>query len=439
MPELQYQTGFGNEFATEAVAGVLPKGQSAPQKVALGLYAELWTGTAFTAPRATNRRTWVYRINPSAKHKPFVEIPTRLIRSGPFDEVPTPPTQLRWDPLPLPDAADRFHRRPRDARRQRRPVAAERHRASHVCGERVDEGSVLLRRRRRAADRPAARVDACLHRARDAGRRPRADLRGAARPAVPRRAARHGGARARGGELRRRVPAARARPDRIERTGESARLPESRSPRSRIARAPSGRTPSSSGRLWTAEIDHSPLDVVAWHGNYAPYKYDLANFVALSTVTFDPPDPSIYTVLTAPTAIPGTANADFAVFPPRWIVSEHTFRPPSFHRNVSSEFLTLIKGAYHGKSRRFRAGRRQPSQLHDRPRTGCGVLREGARGRGQARVPGQYAGGADRDAAGGSSDEVRAGVADPPARLPRVLAGAEEELHARKRSRTRST
>ncbi len=110
------------------------------------------------------------------------------------------------------------------------------------------------------------------------------------------------------------------------------------------------------GRLWTAEIDHSPLDVVAWHGNYAPYKYDLADFVALSTVTFDPPDPSIYTVLTAPTAIPGTANADFAVFPPRWIVSEHTFRLPSFHRNVASEFLALIKGAYHGKGGGFAPG-----------------------------------------------------------------------------------
>ena len=108
MSELQYLTGFGNEFATEAVPGVLPKGQSLPQKIALGLYAELWTGTAFTAPRATNRRTWVYRINPSAKHKPFAEIPTRQIRSGPFDEVPAPPTQLRWDPLPMPDAPTDF-------------------------------------------------------------------------------------------------------------------------------------------------------------------------------------------------------------------------------------------------------------------------------------------------------------------------------------------
>ena len=108
MAELLYQTGFANEFATEAVPGVLPKGQSAPQHVPLGLYTELWNGTPFTAPRATNRRTWVYRINPSAKHKPFVEIPTRLLRSGPFDEVPTPPTQLRWDPFPLPEQETDF-------------------------------------------------------------------------------------------------------------------------------------------------------------------------------------------------------------------------------------------------------------------------------------------------------------------------------------------
>src|SRR5690349_4712634 len=106
--ELRYQTGYSNEFATEAVAGVLPQGQNSPQKVALGLYAELCTGTPFTAPRAVNRRSWLYRIRPSAVHKPFSEIPVRLVRSGPFDEVPTPPNQLRWDPLPIPDEATDF-------------------------------------------------------------------------------------------------------------------------------------------------------------------------------------------------------------------------------------------------------------------------------------------------------------------------------------------
>jgi homogentisate 1,2-dioxygenase len=110
------------------------------------------------------------------------------------------------------------------------------------------------------------------------------------------------------------------------------------------------------GRLWVAEIDHSPLDVVAWHGNYAPYKYDLKNFNCINSVSFDHPDPSIYTVLTAPTVNPGTANVDFAIFPPRWMVAEHTFRPPWFHRNMMNEFMGLIFGQYDAKAEGFVPG-----------------------------------------------------------------------------------
>jgi homogentisate 1,2-dioxygenase len=110
------------------------------------------------------------------------------------------------------------------------------------------------------------------------------------------------------------------------------------------------------GNLWTAEIDHSPLDVVSWHGNYVPYKYDLATFNCINTVSFDHPDPSIYTVLTAPTAVPGTANVDFVLFPPRWLVAEHTFRPPWFHRNVMNEFMGLIRGEYDAKAEGFLPG-----------------------------------------------------------------------------------
>jgi homogentisate 1,2-dioxygenase len=110
------------------------------------------------------------------------------------------------------------------------------------------------------------------------------------------------------------------------------------------------------GRLWAAEIDHSPLDVVAWHGNYVPYKYDLARFNCINTVSFDHPDPSIYTVLTSPTAIAGTANVDFAIFPPRWLVAEHTFRPPWFHRNMMNEFMGLVFGQYDAKAEGFVPG-----------------------------------------------------------------------------------
>src|ERR1700749_410900 len=104
MSSLQYQYGFSNEFATEAVAGALPKGQNAPQKSTLGLYTEQFSGTPFTAPRAVNRRSWLYRIRPSVTHSPFVELPENTLRSEPFDEVPATPNQLRWDPLPIPSA-----------------------------------------------------------------------------------------------------------------------------------------------------------------------------------------------------------------------------------------------------------------------------------------------------------------------------------------------
>jgi homogentisate 1,2-dioxygenase len=110
------------------------------------------------------------------------------------------------------------------------------------------------------------------------------------------------------------------------------------------------------GRLWTTGLEHSPLDVVAWHGNLAPYRYDLRRFNTMNTVSFDHPDPSIFTVLTSPSEVPGTANCDFVIFPPRWMVAEDTFRPPWFHRNVMSEFMGLIEGTYDAKQGGFNPG-----------------------------------------------------------------------------------
>jgi homogentisate 1,2-dioxygenase len=103
------------------------------------------------------------------------------------------------------------------------------------------------------------------------------------------------------------------------------------------------------GQFFRAELQHSPLDVVAWHGNVAPPKYDLTRFNTMNTVTFDHPDPSIFTVLTSPTDTPGTANCDFVIFPPRWMVAENTFRPPYYHRNIMSEYMGLIEGVYDAK------------------------------------------------------------------------------------------
>lgn len=110
------------------------------------------------------------------------------------------------------------------------------------------------------------------------------------------------------------------------------------------------------GQLFVAKQNHTPFDVVAWHGNYAPYKYNLDNFCVINSVSFDHIDPSIFTVLTAKSDTPGVAIADFVIFPPRWAVQEKTFRPPYFHRNCMSEFMGLITGDYDGKSDGFLPG-----------------------------------------------------------------------------------
>ena len=110
------------------------------------------------------------------------------------------------------------------------------------------------------------------------------------------------------------------------------------------------------GRLWRAPIDHSPLDVVAWHGNYAPYRYDLRRFNTIGSISYDHPDPSIFLVLHSPSDTPGTSNMDFAIFPPRWLVAQNTFRPPWFHRNIASEFMGLVHGAYDAKAEGFVPG-----------------------------------------------------------------------------------
>src|SRR5215469_6006310 len=105
---LRYLSGFGNEHATEAVTGALPAGQNAPQRPPLGLYTEQISGTPFTAPRAENRRSWLYRIRPSAMHPPFRRIDNGLIRSAPFNDAAPPPNRLRWNPLPFPDELTDF-------------------------------------------------------------------------------------------------------------------------------------------------------------------------------------------------------------------------------------------------------------------------------------------------------------------------------------------
>ncbi|MFZ2004146.1 MAG: homogentisate 1,2-dioxygenase [Stellaceae bacterium] len=354
-PPLAYLSGFGNEHATEAVAGALPKGQNSPQRPPLGLYAEQLSGTPFTAPRHANRRSWLYRILPSAMHAPFRRIDNGLWRSAPFAEAEPSPNRLRWDPLPLPTAPVDFI----DGMAtmggngdvaSRTGIAIHIYRATRSMTDRVfsdadgellivpQQGRLLLRTELGVIDAAPGEI-----------------------AVVPR-----------GIRFRVELPDGAARGYVCENYGALFTLPELgpiganglANPRDFLTpaawyeerRSEIESVVKFAGNLWAMTLDHSPLDVVAWHGNYAPYKYDLGRFMTLGTASFDHPDPSIYTVLTAPTDAPGTANCDFVVFPPRWMVAEDTFRPPWFHRNLMSEFMGLIHGVYDAKAQGFLPG-----------------------------------------------------------------------------------
>lgn len=353
--ELQYQSGFGNHFSTEAVPGALPHGQNSPQRAPLGLYAEQLSGSPFTAPRHLNRRTWTYRIRPSVTHKPFEIAEQKQVRSGPFDEVPTPPNQMRWNPLPIPTEPTDFVDGIVTMGGNGDPavqngVAIHLYAANQSMKDRFfynADGEMLIVPQLGSlvfhtelgtlAVRPG---EICV---------------------IPR-----------GIKFRVELADKEARGYICENYGLNFRLPDlGPIGANGLANSRDFLTPVASyedldrnctitakflGKLWQAEIDHSPLDVVAWHGNYAPYKYDLFRFNCINSVSFDHPDPSIFTVLTAPSMVPGTANCDFAIFPPRWMVAENTFRPPWFHRNMMNEFMGLIVGQYDAKAEGFFPG-----------------------------------------------------------------------------------
>jgi homogentisate 1,2-dioxygenase len=352
---LQYQSGFGNEFVSEAVPGALPKGQNAPQKAPYGLYTEQISGTPFTAPRSLNRRSWLYRIRPSVAHRPFSPLPDGLWRSAPFDEVAAPPNQLRWSPLPLPartaDFVDGIA-----------TMAGNGNTSTH-CGV----GIHIYACNSSMTGRFFFNADGEMLMVPQLGRLMLRTEMGALEVAPGEIAVVQ-----RGIKFRVEVPDGEARGYVCENYGALLRLPDlGPIGANGLANPRDFQTPTADyedrqgdfrvvakfqGKLWEAEIAHSPLDVVAWHGNYAPYKYDLARFNCINTVSFDHPDPSIYTVLTSPSEISGVANVDLAVFPPRWLVAEHTFRPPWFHRNFMSEFMGLIRGQYDAKAEGFVPG-----------------------------------------------------------------------------------
>ena len=353
MNTLQYQSGFGNEFATEALPGALPVGQNSPQKVAYGLYAEQLSGTAFTAPRNANRRSWLYRIRPSVLHKPFKQISNTLLRSAPFNELPPTPNQLRWDPLPIPAE-------PTDFVDGLITIAGNDGIGIHVYAANSS-----------MQDRFFYNADGELLMVPQLGR-----LRFHTEFGVMEIAPGEIGVVPRGVRFQAELLDGQARGYVCENYGALFRLPDLgpiganglANPRDFLTPAASYEdregdfrlTAKFGGNMWEAEIGHSPLDVVAWHGNYAPYKYDLARFNTINSVSFDHPDPSIFTVLTSPPsfldATVGTANCDFVIFPSRWVVAEHTFRPPYFHRNVMNEYMGLIFGVYDAKETGFVPG-----------------------------------------------------------------------------------
>ncbi|MEM5312140.1 homogentisate 1,2-dioxygenase [Paraburkholderia sp. JHI869] len=357
-----YMSGFANEFATEALAGALPEGQNSPQRCAYGLYAEQLSGTAFTAPRSHNRRTWLYRIRPGAVHQPFTAVASRLSVNGAprlvadFGDVPpTPPNQLRWDALPMPTEPTDFI--------DGWVTMSGNGSAASMSGCAIH----LYAANRSMVDRFFYNTDGELLIVPQQGRlvirteMGRLDVEPFEIVVIPR-----------GVRFTVDLPDGEARGYICENFGALLRLPDLGVIGSNgLANPRDFLTPVAAyedregdfelvtklnGQLWRADIGHSPLDVVAWHGNYAPYKYDLRRFNTIGSISYDHPDPSIFLVLHAPTDTPGVDSIDFVIFPPRWLAAENTFRPPWYHRNVASEFMGLVHGVYDAKAEGFVPG-----------------------------------------------------------------------------------
>lgn len=354
-PGPAYSAGFHNEHASEALAGALPIGQFSPQQLPYGLYAEKFSATAFTVARRDNRRTWLYRIRPSVGHGRHTPCAQARWLTAPLDAAACPPDPLRWSPWPLPDTRTDFVDGMRtiaangDASMQAgigvHVFTANADMSGRYCANHDGELLLVPQQGRLAIDTECGRL--CVAPGEIA--------------LLPR-----------GMKFRVTLPDGSARGYACENYGAALRLAE-RGPvgsdgyaNDRDFLAPCARfedlagdfelITKAGGRLWRCALTHSPLDVVAWVGTAVPLKYDLLRFNTMNTVSYDHPDPSIFTVLTAPSDTPGVANLDFVIFPPRWMVAEHTFRPPWFHRNVMSEFMGLVYGAYDAKEGGFEPG-----------------------------------------------------------------------------------
>ena len=347
--------GFGNAFESEARVGALPRGQNSPQRTPFGLYAEQMSGSAFTAPRHENRKTWLYRLRPSADHGPLTPREgASTWETGPFAEPPDP-NRMRWSPAPAPEGEvgfldSVFTMAGNGSPEAQAGIALHRY-AFNVSmrdeaffdadAEMVfvpQEGTLRLVTELGVMDVAPGWIGVV-----PPGMRVRVELEG---------------------EL--------ARGYLCENYGRAFVLPELGpiganglanphdflTPRAAFEEQarPTRLVQKLAGRFWETTLPRSPFDVVAWRGNLVPYRYELARFNTINTVSFDHPDPSIFTVLTSQSGQPGTANCDFVIFPPRWMVAEHTFRPPWYHRNVMSEWMGLVHGVYDAKAEGFAPG-----------------------------------------------------------------------------------
>ena len=355
--ERRYQSGFGNEYASEAVPGALPQGRNNPQRGPLDLYTELLSGTAFTAPRHENRRTWLYRRQPSVvsgRYQPYAQ---PLWTTGADREIALPPEPLRWHPQPLDEAAAKA-----DFIDGMRTIAA-----NGDAESQVGIGSLMYLAGRSMERRAFVNADGEMLLVPQQGRLVITtelgvlDVKPGEIAVLPR-----------GMAFKVALPDGLSRGYVCENYGAHFRLPELGPIGSNgLANARDFQAPVAAfeteeggyeivkkfgGRFWQAPMKQSPFNVVAWHGNLSPVKYDTAHFMVIGSISFDHPDPSIFTVLTSPSDTPGTANCDFVIFPPRWMVMENTFRPPWFHRNLMSEFMGLVLGEYDAKPGGFKPG-----------------------------------------------------------------------------------
>jgi homogentisate 1,2-dioxygenase len=357
---LRYQSGFGNEHATEAVPGALPQGRNSPQRAPFDLYPELISGTAFTAPRHENRRSWLYRRQPSVVSGRYEAYAQPAWQTGADRSIALAPEPLRWHPLPLTgaeaDFIDGMHTLAANGDAEAQcGLAAHVYLASKSMARRafVNADGELLVVPQQGRLLITTEMGVLEVKPGEIALLPRGVVFKVALPDSD----------------------AGAGPSRgyvCENYGAQFRLPELGPIGSNgLANARDFQAPvaafeteaggyelvkKSSGRLWRAPMKQSPFNVVAWHGNLAPVKYDTAHFMTIGSISFDHPDPSIFTVLTSPSDTPGTANCDFVIFPPRWLVMEDTFRPPWYHRNLMSEFMGLVYGEYDAKPGGFKPG-----------------------------------------------------------------------------------